>query len=141
MPRGKQVTPEMIADVRKAKTRWPDMSHEEIGRYAGTSGGTVGRILSGAYDHIASAVPNDGGAVAELLESIDAKLSRMEDVADRLHDIQNTQAVQTDLVHVVGLMLAGLLASDAERGQWEAMLGAADENFAIRDKQEERHER
>lgn len=131
MPRGKQVTPEMIADVRKAKTRWPDMSNDEIGRYAGTSGATVGRILNGTYDHIASTVPSDGGAVAELLESIDKKLSRLEDVADRLLDIQNSQATATDLTHIVGLMLARLLATDGERGQWEAVLSAADENFSI----------
>lgn len=132
MPRGKQVTPEMVSDVRKAKTRWPDMSNEEIGRYAGTSAATVGRILSGAYDRIASAVPSDGGAVVELLESIDAKLSRMEDVADRLLDIQNSQATATDLAHIIGLMLARLLAADNERGQWEAVLTAADEGFSIK---------
>lgn len=131
MPRGKQVTPEMVADVRKAKTRWPDMSNEEIGRYAGTSAATVGRIFSGAYDHIASTVPNDGGAVVELLESIDAKLSRMEDVADRLLDIQNSQATATDIAHIIGLMLARLIEADNERGQWEAVLMAADDGFSI----------
>jgi len=53
-------------------------------------------------------------------------------VADRLLDIQNSQATATDLAHIIGLMLARLLAADNERGQWEAVLTAADEGFSIK---------
>lgn len=132
MSRGKSVTPEMIAEVRKAKVRWPDMTNEEIGRYAGTSGTTAARILKGDYDHIASTVPQDGGAVIELLESVNEKLERLGDIADRLLDIQNTQATATDLVHIVGLMMASLLAAEDEVCQWKAMLESADENFTVK---------
>lgn len=50
MSRGKRVSEELIAEVRKLKKEYPDMTYERIARFAGTSHATVGRILAGCYD-------------------------------------------------------------------------------------------
>lgn len=130
MARGKQVTPEMVKDVRSAHTRWPDMSYEELGRYAGTSGVTVGRILRGDYDHKAQSVPSDGGAVLKAVEEVKANTDKLEEMADRLFDMQSILAACVDVLHIVGLIAAKGLCPDDEAAQWAAILDAADPQFS-----------
>lgn len=136
MPKGVHVTADTVRAVRNAKFRWPDMTNAEIGQFVGASAATVGRVLNGDYDKLAQSVPTDGGASAELIASIGAKLDSLPDMDDKIGDMRDAVANLADIVHVIALVIVDGLIGKSEAAQWKKIIDAADPQFSSSIKRE-----
>lgn len=65
------VTPEIVAEVKANRARYPEMSADLLGRLSNISDGTVYKILKGQYDEAPRTAANDEAAIA-MLELADA---------------------------------------------------------------------
>ena len=52
---GKRITREQVETVKTYKRRYPNITQDDLGRFAGVDGSTVSRILGGKYDHMLGA--------------------------------------------------------------------------------------
>lgn len=52
MPKGQRVSRALAESVKDAKKKYPMMTNYDIGRFCGTSDGTVSKIVNGAYDDL-----------------------------------------------------------------------------------------
>lgn len=95
----------MVEAVKKTMSKYPDLPNSAVAKLCDTSDQTVGRILQGKYDH--------------LLEPQESKQEEPDASDEWLAAIVEELEIQTDMIHVIGVMMANCwVVRDEDKASW-----------------------